>query len=114
MHYKVAGNTQVHNCQAALFNRSPSFIHAFSGNLNAAGIEHHTYWASKRCSGQIMGKLGTHNPRVSMRPGDLSPNGADRGSVNRLVALVDVDYTLSQVEISLCLGIHIFQLDEGS
>jgi len=95
-------------------NHEPSTLpnSGLSPCLYRRGVEHDTNRSTKRLGGKGSAELGTDDTRVAVRAGDLAPNDADLGAADLLLALVDVGYSLAEVEVGGVGVVNTLNLDQ--
>lgn len=81
--------------------------------LDSAWIEHHTDLASNSLWWQILSELGADNAYTAMGTGDLAPDYAIIATLFQSLCLVNICQSLSEVELSLSLGLDSCNLDKG-
>lgn len=82
--------------------------------LHSARIEHHTDLASNSLWWQVLSELGPDDTYTAMGTGDLAPDYAIQATLLHGLCLVNICQSLSEVEVSLPLGLHASNLDQSS
>jgi hypothetical protein len=81
--------------------------------LNSGRIKHNTDFAADCLRGKIFPELGPHNTDTAVGTVSLTPDNAVVATLSLNLGLVDVCKTLSEVELSLCLGLHSVNFNES-
>jgi hypothetical protein len=75
-------------------------------------VQHDTNGSTERLGGEGRGELGADDTRVSVRAGDLAPDDADLGALDRPLCAVDVGNTLAKVEVGGVGVVDTLDLDQ--
>jgi hypothetical protein len=81
--------------------------------LNSGRVEHNTDLAANSLRRQVLPELCPHNADTAVGAVSLTPDNAIKATLSLNLGLVDICKTLSEVELSLCLGLHTVNLNKG-
>jgi hypothetical protein len=81
--------------------------------LNSGRIKHNTDLAANSMRRQVLPEFSTDNTDAAVGTVSLTPDNAVVAALSLNLGLVDVCKTLSEVELSLCLGLNTVNLNES-